>query len=33
MSDSEVAVALGLSDRTVRRDANRARLMLRALLA
>jgi RNA polymerase sigma factor (TIGR02999 family) len=33
MADAEVAVALGMSDRTVRRDADRARMMLRALLA
>jgi RNA polymerase sigma factor (TIGR02999 family) len=33
MGDAEVAVAMGLSDRTVRRDAERARMMLRALLA
>jgi RNA polymerase sigma factor (TIGR02999 family) len=33
MTEKEVGNALGLSDRTVRRDADRARLMLRALLA
>lgn len=33
MNDAEVALVLGLSDRTVRRDTERARLMLRALLA
>lgn len=33
MTDAEAALALGLSDRTVRRDADRARLMLKALLA
>ena len=33
MTDAEVATTLGLSDRTVRRDAERARVMLKALLA
>lgn len=33
MTELEIAAALGLSDRTVRRDAERARLLLRALLA
>ena len=32
MADVEVGVALGMSDRTVRRNADRARMMLRALL-
>lgn len=33
MSDAEVASALGLTDRTVRRDWDKARLLLRAMLA
>ncbi len=33
MTEVEIAAALGLSDRTVRRDIDRARLLLRALLA
>lgn len=33
MTEVEIAAALGLSDRTVRRDAERARLLLRAMLA
>lgn len=33
MTEVEVALAVGLSERTVRRDAERARLMLKALLA
>lgn len=33
MTDLEVALAVGLSERTVRRDVDRARLMLKALLA
>ena len=33
MSDAEVAGALGLTDRTVRRDWDKARLLLRAMLA
>lgn len=33
MSELEIAECLGVSDRTVRRDSQRARLMLRALLA
>lgn len=33
MTEQESAVCLGVSERTIRRDAARARLMLRALLA
>lgn len=33
MTEIEIATALGLSDRTVRRDIERARLLLRAMLA
>ena len=33
MTEVEVGLCLGLSDRTVRRDADKARMLLRALLA
>ncbi len=33
MTEPEAATALGISERTVRRDAERARMLLRALLA
>jgi RNA polymerase sigma factor (TIGR02999 family) len=33
MTEAETAACLGLSERTIRRDAERARLMLRALLS
>ena len=33
MTEPEVAASLGVSERTVRRDAERARMLLRALLA
>jgi RNA polymerase sigma factor (TIGR02999 family) len=33
MTEPEAAICLGVSERTIRRDAERARLMLRALLA
>jgi RNA polymerase sigma factor (sigma-70 family) len=32
LSDAEIAAALGLSDRTVRRDWDRARLLLAEML-
>ena len=33
MTEPEAAICLGVSERTIRRDAERARLLLRALLA